>query len=1016
MQNKGAIRLIAVAFTLVCIYQLSFTWVAKRVESKAERYADIRIENIDDEREQINQRNKYVSSYLDSVSSETVYNFLWLRKYSYKDVKEREINLGLDLRGGMDVTLEVSVVDVIRSLSNYSNDSAFVAAIEMARKMPPSENFITRFGKAFEQIAPEGRLAAVFNTIELRDRVSFSSTNEDVLKVIAAESESAISNSFNVIRNRIDRFGVSQPNIQRLEGSGRIIVQLPGVKDPERVRKLLQGTANLEFWETYENSDVFPALQEANKKLKEIKDAEAALRRTDKEPEIIEEETTVQVEETDTIEEKDELLELIKSETDSTDLSEDDWAKEYPLFAVLSPSTDQQGQIMRGPVVGLSHYRDTAQVNEYFRMPQIKQLLPRDLKLLWSEKSPKWDKKQTFFELVAIKVTNRDGNPPLDGSVITDARDDFSSTGGAAEVSMGMNAEGAKTWARLTADNVGRSIAIVLDNRVYSFPNVNQEIKGGRSSITGDFTINEAKDLANVLKSGKLSAPARIVQEEIVGPSLGQEAITSGLRSFIMSFIIVLLFMVFYYSLKGGLIADIALVANLFFIFGVLASFQATLTLPGIAGIVLTLGMAVDANVLIFERIREELKGGKGIGLAISDGYKNAYSAIIDGNVTTLLTAVILYMFGSGPVRGFATTLIIGIITSLFSALFLTRLVIDFMQKRKWNITFSNRISEGAFKNTKFNFIGSRKISYTISIIVVGIAIASLAIRGLNPGIDFAGGRSYVVRFQHEVSTVDIASDLNDIFGETPEVKTFGTSNQVKITTKYKIDDEGENIDNQLDSLLHIGLGNHLPENTSLDDFTHNYKLSSMKVGPTIAYDLRQEAIIAVIFALIAIFLYILIRFKNWSYGMAAILALANDATLVMGVFSLFYNRVPFSLEIDQAFIAAILTIIGYSINDTVVIFDRIREYIGLYPKRDNKTIMNSALNDTLSRTFATSFSTLVVLVPIFFFGGDSIRGFVFGLIIGIVVGTYSSLFIASPIAYDFQLRQGQKKLAKQKK
>lgn len=1015
MQNRGAIRLIAVAFTLVCIYQLSFTWVAKRVEGKAESYAEVRVKDIEDEREQINKRNKLVTSYLDSISSETVYNFLWLRKYSYREVKEREINLGLDLRGGMDVTLEVSVVDVIRSLSNYSNDSAFVAAIEMAKQMPPSENFITRFGKAFEQIAPETRLAAIFNTIELRDRVSFTSTNEDVLKVIAAESESAISNSFNVIRNRIDRFGVSQPNIQRLEGSGRIIVQLPGVKDPERVRKLLQGTANLEFWETYENSEVFPALQEVNRKLKEIKDAEAALKRTDKEPEIIEPEIA-QVAEVDSIEEKDELLELIKSEADSTDLSEDDWAKEYPLFAKLNPSTDQQGQLLRGPTVGFAHYRDTAQVNEYLSMPQIKQLLPRDLKLLWTEKSPKWDKKGTIFELVAIKVTNRDGNPPLDGSVITDARDDFSSTGGAAEVSMGMNAEGAKTWARLTADNVGRSIAIVLDNRVYSFPNVNQEIKGGRSSITGDFTINEAKDLANVLKSGKLSAPARIVQEEIVGPSLGQEAITSGLRSFIMSFVIVLLFMVFYYSLKGGLIADIALVANLFFIFGVLASFQATLTLPGIAGIVLTLGMSVDANVLIFERIREELKGGKGISLAISDGYKNAYSAIIDGNVTTLLTAVILYMFGSGPVRGFATTLIIGIITSLFSALFLTRLVIDFMQRRKWNITFSNRISEGAFKNTKVNFIGSRKISYAVSIIVVGVAIASLAIRGLSPGIDFAGGRSYVVRFQQEVSTVDIAEDLHDIFGETPEVKTFGPSNQVKITTKYKIDDDSENIDNQLDSLLHIGLVNHLPENTTLDDFTHIYKQSSMKVGPTIAYDLRREAIIAVIFALIAIFLYILIRFKNWSYGMAAILGLAHDATLVMGVFSLFYNRVPFSLEIDQAFIAAILTIIGYSINDTVVIFDRIREYIGLYPKRDSKTIMNSALNDTLSRTFSTSFSTLVVLVPIFFFGGDSIRGFIFGLIVGIVVGTYSSLFIASPIAYDFQLRQSQRALAKQKK
>jgi SecD/SecF fusion protein len=1012
MQNRGAIRLIAIALTLVCIYQLSFTWVAKRVEKTAASYADNRVKDIEDEREQQLQRNKLESFYLDSVSSETVYNFLWLRKYSYKEVKEREINLGLDLKGGMDVTLEVSVVDIIRSLSNYSNDSAFIAAIDMAKTMSPSDDFITRFGRAFEQIAPEAKLAAIFSTPENRNRISFNSTNEDVLEFIATEAESAISNSYNVIRNRIDRFGVSQPNIQRLEGSGRIVVQLPGVKDPERVRKLLQGTANLEFWETYENEEVFPALQEVNKKIKEIKDAEAALKKAE-----VQEVAEPVADENPEVEasEEDELLDLIKSETDSTDLNEGDWAKEFPLFALLNPSTNQQGQLLPGPTVGFAHYRDTAQINEYLSMQQVKQLLPRDLKLLWTVKSPKWDKKGNIYELIAIKVTNRDGNPPLDGGVITDARDDFSSTGGEAEVSMSMNAEGAKTWARLTADNVGKSIAIVLDDYVYSFPRVINEIKGGRSSITGDFTINEAKDLANVLKSGKLPAPARIIQEEIVGPSLGQEAIDSGLRSFIMSFIIVLFFMVFYYSHRGGLIADFALLANLFFIFGVLASFQATLTLPGIAGIVLTMGMSVDANVLIFERIREELKAGKGLSLAISDGYKNAYSAIIDGNVTTLLTGVILYLFGSGPVKGFATTLVIGIITSLFCALFLTRLVIYFMQKRKYNITFSNRISEGAFKNTKFNFIGSRKFSYVISAIVIGVAIASLATRGLNPGIDFAGGRSYVVRFQQEVSTVDIAADLRNVFGESPEVKTFGTSNQVKITTKYKIDDESENIDNHVDSLLHIGLANYLPENTSLDSFIHDYKQSSMKVGPTIAHDLRQEAIIALAIALIVIFLYILIRFKNWSYGTGAVAALAHDTLIVVGIFSILYNRVPFALEIDQAFIAAILTIIGYSINDSVVIFDRIREYVGLYPKRDRLAIMNSALNDTLSRTFSTSFSTLVVLVPIFFFGGESIRGFIFGLIIGILVGTYSSLFIASPVAYDLQLRRANKEASKKK-
>lgn len=990
MQNRGAIKLIAVALTLVCIYQLSFTWFAKRVERAAVEYAQ------GDQKKEID--------YLDSISSETVYNFLGLRKYTFREVKEREINLGLDLKGGMNVTLEVSVIDIIRSLSNYSTDSAFVAAISMAKKMPPSESFISRFGRAFESIAPDVRLAAIFNTVELRDRINFNSTNADVLKVIQVEAESAIANSFNIIRNRIDRFGVSQPNIQRLEGSGRILVELPGVKDTERVRKLLQGTANLEFWETYENSEIFPALQAANTKIKEIKEAEAALSQGAKAEESMPKEVAVAKIETDTTAQSDDILDLLKAEGDSTQLGQNDNAKDFPLFSILNPNTNQQGQLMGGPLVGYSHYRDTAQVNAYLSMPQVKQLLPRNLKLLWSIKPLKWDKAGNFYELIAIKVTSRDGNPPLDGGAINDARDEFSQTGGEAEVSMSMKAEGSKIWARLTADNVGQCIAIVLDDYVYSYPKVNQEIRGGRSSITGGFTINEAKDLANVLKSGKLPAPAQIIQEEIVGPSLGQEAIDSGLRSFMFSFVIILIFMVFYYSHRGGVIADIALVANLFFIFGVLASFQATLTLPGIAGIVLTMGMSVDTNVLIFERIREELKAGKGLSLAISDGYKNAYSAIIDGNVTTLLTGVILYLFGSGPIRGFATTLVIGIITSLFSALFLTRLVIHFMQKRKYTITFSNRISEGAFKDTKFNFIGVRKYAYIISTAVIIIAIGSLGLRGLNYGIDFTGGRSYVVRFHEDVTTSDIADELRDVFGESPEVKTFGASNQVKITTKFKIDDDGANIDNEIDSLLHVGLNPFLPENTSFDHFINDFKQSSMKVGPTIAQDLRQEAFIAVFLALIGIFLYILIRFKNWTYGAGAVISLFHDSILVIGAYSILYNRVPFGLEIDQAFIAAILTIIGYSINDSVVIFDRIREYIGLYPKRDRMETMNNALNDTLSRTFATSFSTLVVLVPIFFFGGSSIRGFIFGLIVGIIVGTYSSVFIASPIAYDLRM------------
>jgi len=997
MQNKGAIRLIAIALALVCLYQLSFTFVTKRVEKKAHEYA------------KGDSRKEYY--YLDSISTETVYNFLWIRKYSYKECKEREINLGLDLKGGMNVTLEVSVTELVRSLSNYSKDTSFLKAMELARKTPGNEDFITKFGKAFETIAPNARLAAIFNSVELRDRVNFNSTNAEVLKVLHEEAESAIANSFNIIRNRIDKFGVAQPNIQRLEGSGRILVELPGVKEPERVRKLLQGTASLEFWETHENAEVYKYLFAANSKLAEIRAAEEALKPTEKP--VKEEKSNLessQVNPTDSTKEG-ELIDMLKEKgsTDSTTMAATDMAKQYPLFAILHPNINNQNQPAPGPMVGMAHYRDTSKVNEILKMQQIRSLFPLDMKFLWSVKPAEWDKSESMYELIAIKVTNRDGKAPLDGGVITDAREAFGDQKGTAEVDMSMNAEGAKIWARLTGENIGRCIAIVLDNAVYSYPRVSTEIRGGRSQITGGFTINEAKDLANVLKSGKLPAPARIIQEELVGPSLGKEAIKSGLNSFIISFIIVLAFMVFYYSRSAGLIADFALLANLFFMMGVLASFGATLTLPGIAGIVLTMGMAVDANVLIFERIREEVAGGKGLSLAISDGYKNAYSAIIDGNVTTLLTAVILYVFGSGPIRGFATTLTIGILTSLFSALFITRLIIMSMMKRNYKLIFSTTFSEGAFKNAKVNFIGIRKYAYIISGSILLVAILSLAIRGLNPGIDFAGGRSYVLRFEKPVSTVEVAGLLKNVLGEAPEVKTFGGQNQVKVTTKYKIADNSENVDTEVDSLLHVGLKPLLPEGTSFDAFQDNFKLSSNKVGPTIAHDIKRDAVIAVFFALVVIFVYILIRFKDWRYSTGAVAALFHDTLVVIGMFSILYFRVPFSMEIDQAFIAAILTIIGYSINDTVIIFDRIREYMHLYPKRDHMENINKGLNDTLSRTFATSFSTLVVLIPIFFFGGEVIRGFVFGLIVGIVVGTYSSLFVATPIAYDLEQRQKRK-------
>ncbi|KAF5079724.1 Protein export membrane protein [anaerobic digester metagenome] len=992
MQNKGAIRFIAIALALVCLYQLSFTWVTKRVEKQAREYA-----NGDSAKE---------FYYLDSIASEPVYNFLWVRDFTFRECKEREINLGLDLKGGMNVTLQVSVEDIVKSLSNNNTDSTFLKAFDLAKTLPANQDFITRFGTAFETVAPNARLAPFFQTRELSDRITFNSTNQEVIEVIRAEAEGAISNSFNIIRNRIDRFGVSQPNIQRLENSGRILVELPGVKEPERVRKLLQGTASLEFWETYDNQVVYPLLENANRKIKEIRDAQA----TETDQVIAVKETTEAAPADST---GNELVELLKKEgaADTTALATNaQFEKEFPLFTKLKPSAGANNQLMPGPAVGLAHYRDTAAVNALLKMPQVKTLFPRDLRFLWTVKPVKWDKTESLYELIAIKASSRDGKAPLDGSAVTEAREEFGNNGGStAEVSMVMNAEGSKTWARLTADNIGSSIAIVLDDYVYSYPRVNDEIKGGRSSITGDFTVNEAKDLANVLKSGKLPAPARIIQEEIVGPSLGKAAINSGFTSFLLAFVVVLIFMLFYYSVSAGLIADIALIANLFFLIGILASFGATLTLPGIAGIVLTLGMAVDANVLVFERIREELRSGKGDSLSISEGYKNAYSAIIDGNVTTLLTGIILYIFGSGPIRGFATTLVIGILTSLFSALFLTRLIVEMMAKRKGGLRFSTRFSEGAFKNAKFNFIGSRKIAYIISSGLMIIFIASLAIRGLNPGIDFAGGRTYVVKFDQSVSTVEIADDLRNVFGNAPEVKTFGDDNQVKITTKYKIDVEGDNIDNEVDSLLYIGVKNLLPENTDLSTFRTDYKQSSMKVGPTIAHDIKRDAVIAVLLSLLAIFLYILIRFKNWRFSTGAVAALAHDTIVVIGVFSILYNRVPFSMEIDQAFIAAILTIIGYSINDTVIIFDRIREYFGLYPKRERVANINNALNDTLSRTFATSFSTLVVLIPIFFFGGEVIRGFIFGLIIGILVGTYSSLFIASPIALDLE-KKGAKK------
>lgn len=1023
MQNKGAIRFVAIMFAVVCIYQLSFTWATAKEEKKAHEYAQGDLQKL--------------NAYLDSVSTETVY----LGKFTYRDCKEREINLGLDLKGGMNVILEVSVVDVIRSLSNFSKDTTFNKAIALAKQKQVTrsqERFVTLFGESFEEIDPNAKLAAIFNTIELKDKVSFNSTNEEILKILTTETEAAISNSFNILRTRIDKFGVTQPVIQRLGNTGRILVELPGVKDPERVRKLLQGTANLEFWETYDNSEVVQYLYAANDKIKEIQDAKKALLEDNETTEPTAD-TTKEAQNADVTEKSQKegedlsLIEQLENDTTAVDTANmnQDMAKNYPLFSVLQPRFSRDNRPLPGAAIGIAHFKDTAEVNAYLAMPQIRSLFPRNLKLLWGVKAI--DKDEQYFELYAIKITSRDGRAALEGDVVTNARKEYSQGTGQSEVAMSMNAEGAKIWARLTGNNVGKAIAIVLDNYVYSAPNVNQEIKGGRSSITGGFTVEEAEDLANILKSGKMPAPAKIEQETIVGPSLGKEAIQKGLWSFVIAFVVVLLYMIFYYN-YAGYAANLALITNVFFIMGILASLGAVLTLPGIAGIVLTIGMSVDANVLIYERIREELAAGKGVKLAVKDGYKNAYSAIIDSNVTTLLTAFILAYFGKGPIHGFAITLMIGILSSLFSAIFITRLVFERVLNKNKTPKFDTKLTKGAFKNLNIDFIGKRKIAYAISGIIILIGIVSLLTRGLNQSVDFTGGRTYVIRFEKPVITVDVQKALTDELGTAPEVKTFGEDNQIKITTKYLVDAEQApasdiemakkhlignepDVDDVVEVKIYQALKtDFLPENTSFKDFITTYRMSSEKVGPTIASDIKKSAIYSVVFALLMIFLYILFRFRNWQFGMGAIVALMHDVLVILGIYSIFYSIMPFSMAIDQSFIAAILTVVGYSINDTVVVFDRIREYLVNFQKRERKEIMNSALNSTMSRTFSTSLSTFVVLLVIFIFGGEVIRGFIFAMLIGVVVGTYSSLYIATPVVYDTVGKDEKKRVLKGKR
>ena len=989
MQNKGALKFLAIVLAIACAYQLSFTFVTRHVENQAARYAA---------GDPVKEQN-----YLDSVKSQPVYN-LGFVKFNYKECKEKEINLGLDLRGGMNVMLEISVEDVIRALSNDSKDPIFNQALAQAREdqKNSTSDYITLFASAYEKLSNGGKLSYIFNTPELREVITPASTNEQVIAVLREQAESAIANSFNVLRNRIDRFGVTQPNIQRLENSGRILVELPGVKEPERVRKLLQGTASLEFWATYENNEIYPALEQANAVIRGLKEA----------GEIAD--TTAKVETADSsaaqaATDSPALLAKLDSTAvaDTAAVQAQDTAAfeaQFPLFAKLHPMVDEQGQIYGGPVIGRAMSFDTAAVNRYMQLPQVKALLPRDIKLFWGVKSA--DPAGTVYDLYAIKANTRDGKAPLDGGVVTEAREEYSQHGAAAEVSMVMNATGARTWARMTADNIGRSIAIVLDGYVYSAPRVNGEIEGGRSSITGQFTIQEAKDLANVLKSGKLPAPARIIQDTVVGPSLGQESINAGMMSFILAFILVLIYMVFYYH-TAGMVAGIALICNLFFLLGVLVSFGAVLTLPGIAGIVLTMGMAVDANVIIYERVKEELRAGKGLALSLKEGFKNAMSAIIDGNLTTLITGIVLFIFGTGPVQGFATTLIIGILTSLFCAIFITRLIFSAMLNKGKNIRFSNRYTENCLAHTHVNFISMRKISYIISGLLILATVVSLATRGLSYGVDFSGGRAFVVRFDQPVTANEVRSALHPVFeGTSYEVKQFGKENQMRIVTQYKYDDAGDNVTAEIEGLLYKALAPLMAQQLTQAEFqttqTSPYGIiSSDKVGPSVAHDITVNSFIAVLFSLIAIGLYIIVRFKRWQWGVGSVISLAHDALITIGIFSLLYGILPFTMDVDQSFIAAILTIIGYSINDKVVIFDRIREYQTLYPKRSIRDNINNAINRTLARTVNTSGTTFVVLLAIFLFGGEVIRGFIFALMFGVVIGTYSSVFVATPIAYD---------------
>ncbi len=978
MQNNSLIRIFGILFGLVSIYQLSFTFIAGQQEDKAAAYAQATIS--EETADYATLRDRAEINYLDSIGNLPIYGFT-----SYNDAKQKELNKGLDLKGGINVILQISIRDVLKGLAENTKNATFNQALNDADVLQKStdEPYVESFFAAFDAIKVDAKLAdpAVFANRTLSDEINFEMSDDAVKPIIRRKVDESIVSAFEVLRKRIDKFGVTQPNIQRLGNSGRILVELPGAKDVERVKNLLQSTAQLEFWETFKNDQLINFLAQADALLKQ---------------EIIDNKTTEEKESTDSA--IDDLLADV-AETDSTNV------------LATNPIMDRivgygyQG----GPVLAQFATRDQEQITAYLNRSDVRRLLPADfryIKFAWGKPLATGD----VVELYALK-SNRDDMPPLSGGVVVDATQSYDALGNPA-VSMQMNASGARTWENMTgkAFREATNIAIVLDDIVYSAPGVSKgAIAGGRSEISGNFTLNEAIDLANVLRAGKLPASAQIIQSEIVGPSLGQEAIESGLNSFAIALVFVLLWMIFYYG-SSGIFADVALVLNILLIFGVLASLGAVLTLPGIAGIVLTIGISVDANVLIFERVREELNKGKGIRKSIADGFSNALSSILDANITTGLTALILFVFGTGPIKGFATTLLIGIATSLFTAIFITRIFVDNRNEKGKKVTFSTAATKNLFANLSIAFLSKRKIAYAFSALMVGVSLFSLSYQGLNQGVDFVGGRSYMVRFDQEINPTEVQTALTDVFGSV-EAKTFGSSNQLKITTKYKVDVEGVAVDTEIQEKLFNGLQSYLPDGITYDAFVNGADdkqvgiMSSIKVGPTIADDIKNNSFLAVIGSLIVVFLYILLRFRKWQFSLGAVTAVFHDVLIVLGIFSLTYKFMPFNMEIDQAFIAAILTVIGYSLNDTVVVFDRIREYIGEHTQWEFDAVVNAALSSTLSRTLNTSLTTLIVLLAIFIFGGESIRGFMFALIVGVLVGTYSSVFIATPVMFDTQSR-----------